>query len=129
MADLFPQLSVCGISSRMEGAAPPSEKKVKNKFGYIAPMPYLCVLNQKKMAKVIRKVFKTDTLSLHECNDGYYLYDYVVGMNISMRAKTEQDAYIEALMYYQKRLVEVKKDYKDIHEKVQNFIGQFIVED
>lgn len=29
------------------------------------------------------KAFKIDTLSLHECNDGYYIYDYVVGMNIS----------------------------------------------
>jgi hypothetical protein len=43
------------------------------------------------MGKVIRNVFKTDTLTLTECTDGYYLYDYVVGMNISMRAKTEQN--------------------------------------
>ena len=66
------------------------------------------------MSKVIRKVFKIDTLSLHECTDGYYLHDYVVGMNISMRAKTEQDAYIEALLYYQRILVEVKN-------RLQNF--------
>lgn len=75
------------------------------------------------MAKVIRKVFKIDTLSLHECTDGYYLYDTIVGMNISMRAKTEQDAFIEALLYYQKRLVEVKKDYTTLNSKVQNFIS------
>jgi hypothetical protein len=81
------------------------------------------------MGKVIRKVFKTETLSLHECTDGYFLYDYVVGMNISMRAETEQDAYIEALMYYQKRLTEVKKDFKDMHNKVYNFIEQFDRED
>lgn len=77
------------------------------------------------MSKVVRKVFKMDTLSLHECTDGYYLYDYVIGSNISMRAKTEQDAYIEALLYYQKRLAEVKKDYKVLSEKVENFISQF----
>lgn len=77
------------------------------------------------MAKVIREVFKIDTLSLHECTDGYYLYDDVVGMNISMYAKTEQDAYIEALLYYQKRLAEVKKDYKDLFDKVAGFISQF----
>ena len=56
------------------------------------------------MAKAIRNVFKIDTLSLVECNDGYYLYDTVVGMNISMRAKTEQDACIQALLYYQRSL-------------------------
>lgn len=77
------------------------------------------------MAKVIRRVFKNDTLSLHECSDGYYLYDYVVGMNIAMRAKTEQDAYIEALLYYQKRLVEVKTDYKKLNDKVESFLCQF----
>jgi hypothetical protein len=77
------------------------------------------------MSKVIRKIFKIDTLSLHECTDGYYLYDYVVGMNISMRAKTEQDAYIEALLYYQKRLVKVKADYKTLNDKVESFLSQF----
>lgn len=77
------------------------------------------------MAKVIRKVFKIDTLSLHECTDGYYLYDTIVGMNISMRAKTEQDAFIEALLYYQKRLIEVKKDYKSLNDKVESFLSLF----
>jgi hypothetical protein len=77
------------------------------------------------MAKFIRQVFKTDTLSLCELNDGYYLYDTVVGMNISMRAKTEQDAFIESLLYYQKRLVEVKKDYKTLNDKVEGFLSQF----
>lgn len=62
------------------------------------------------MSIVIRKVFKIDTLSLHKCIDGYYLYNYVVGMNLSMRAKTEQDAYIEALLYYQRKLVKVKTE-------------------
>ena len=75
------------------------------------------------MKKAIRKVFKTDTLSLHECTDGYYLYDYVVGMNISMRAKTEQDAYIETLLWYQKKLQNAKLDYKILNDKVQNFIS------
>lgn len=77
------------------------------------------------MSKVIRKIFKIDTLSLHECEDGYFLYDYVIGMNISMRAKTEQDAYIEALLYYQNKLKEVKNDYKLLNDKVESFISQF----
>lgn len=77
------------------------------------------------MAKYIKRIFQTDTLSLTECNDGFYLYDTVVKMNISMRAKTEQDAFIEALMYYQKSLKETKTKLNDIEDKVYNFIGQF----
>lgn len=50
-------------------------------------------------------------------------------MNISMYAKTEQDACIEALLYYQKRLVEVKADYKNLDDKVQSFLSQFEEED
>ena len=84
----------------------------------------------KAMAKVIRTVFKLENkLSLHECTDGYWLYDYVLGMNISMRAKTEQDAFIESLTYYQKRLAEVKADYQELNNKVQNFVSQFDKDD
>lgn len=77
------------------------------------------------MSKVIKKVFKNDTLSLHECNDGYWLYDYVIGMNISMRAKTEQDAFIEALTYYQNKLKKSKEMYDNLYNKVESFICQF----
>jgi hypothetical protein len=81
------------------------------------------------MARAIRNVFKLDTLSLTECNDGYWLYDTMVGMSISMRAKTEQAAYIEALLYYQKRLQQVKNEYKELNNKVENFLSQFEKED
>lgn len=81
------------------------------------------------MGKVIRKVFKIDTLSLHECTDGYFLYDYVIGMNISMHAKTEQDAYIEALLYYQRKLVEVKNDNIVLNGKLQRIADLFNVDD
>jgi len=77
------------------------------------------------MGKAIRNVFKNDTLSLVECTDGYFLYDTVVGMNIAMRSKTEQDACIEALLYYQRRLQEVKSDYEDLNNKVESFLCQF----
>lgn len=81
------------------------------------------------MAKATRSVFKLDTLSLIETNQGYYLYDNILGMNIAMRAKTEQDACIEALLYYQKRLMEVKTDYNDLNNKVKSFLSQFDKED
>jgi hypothetical protein len=77
------------------------------------------------MTKAIRTVFKIDTLSLHECEDGYYLYDYVIGMNLSMRSKTEQEALIEGLTYYQKRLKEVKLEYTKLSDKVENFVSLF----
>ena len=80
------------------------------------------------MGKVIRKIFKIDTLSLHETTDGFYLYDYVLSMNIAMHTKTEQEAYIEALTYYQKRLQKVKKDYKELDNKVQNFLSQVVMD-
>jgi hypothetical protein len=78
------------------------------------------------MAKAIRNVFKIETFSLVECNDGYYLWDGVVEMNISMRAKTEQDACIKGLLYYQKRLSVLKADYKDLSSKVETFVAQFV---
>jgi hypothetical protein len=77
------------------------------------------------MGKAIRNVFKINTLSLVECSDGYYLYDTVVSMNISMRAKTEQDAFIEALLWYQKSLSTAKLEYKILDDKVGSFISQF----
>lgn len=81
------------------------------------------------MGKTIRKVFKLDTLSLHECTDGYYLYDYVIGMNIAMHAKTEQNAYIEALLWYQKDREKIIKKYNLLNSKVEHFLYQFDEED
>lgn len=81
------------------------------------------------MGKAIRNVFRNENFSLTECTDGYFLYDKVIGMNLSMRAKTEQDAFIEALLYYQRRLQEVKHDYKEMHTKVMSFVSLFNEED
>lgn len=77
------------------------------------------------MGKAIRTVFKNDTICLTECADGFWLYDYVLGYNISMRAKTEQAAFTEALLSYQKQLKESKRKYKDIFDKVDDFIQKF----
>lgn len=71
----------------------------------------------------------TDTLSLTKCRDGWWLYDTTRGMNLSMRAKTEQDAFVEALTYYQRRLAEVEKSYNDLNKKVEAFVSQFVEED
>jgi len=77
------------------------------------------------MAKAIKNIFKTETLCLTECADGLYLYDTTQGMNLSMRAKSEQAAFIEALLYYQKRLTKMETDYKILNNKVNVFVSQF----
>ena len=47
-------------------------------------------------------------------------------MNLSMRAQTPQDAFVEALCYYQRRLTRVEKKYYELEEKVNAFVEQFI---
>ena len=81
------------------------------------------------MGKPIRNVFKTETFTLTECTDGYYLWDRVRQMNIAMHAKTEQGALIEGLLYYQRRCAKISKDYKELDAKVQSFLSQFNEED
>ena len=71
---------------------------------------------------VIREVYRGDTFVMHECSDGYYLYDYVVGVSISMRAKTEQDAYIEAIKYYQKHTQALVDDNLSLNSKLDSII-------
>jgi len=70
-------------------------------------------------------VFKNDnmTLSKHKDKEEFWLYDYTRGMNLSMKAKTEQQAFVEALTYYQKRLKEVEQELKTLNNKVDSFIG------
>jgi len=81
------------------------------------------------MGKVIRQVFANKTISLHECTDGFWLYDETRGMNLAMKAKTEQAAFIEALMYYQERLQKTEEDYKRLLQKVEIFVAQFTAEE
>lgn len=78
------------------------------------------------MDKTINHVQLTETLSLVERQDGFWLYDKTRGMNLSMRAKTPQDAFVEALEYYQRRLARVEKMYYDLETKVNTFVEQFI---
>lgn len=77
------------------------------------------------MGKAIRNIFKNENFILCECTDGFWLHDKELGMNLSMKAKSPMDACIESLSYYQKRLREVKYEYKILDDKVQNFLSQF----
>jgi len=73
-------------------------------------------------SKVIKHIKLTDKLTLSECKDGYWLYDYIRGMNLAMRAKSEQDAFVEAITYYQKRCAEIEQKKKKLYDSVNNFI-------
>jgi len=60
---------------------------------------------------------------------GFWLYDKTRSMNLSMRAKTETEAFAEALHGYQKRLKEVEEKYAGLEEKVDAFVSQFTEEE
>jgi len=67
-------------------------------------------------------IFKNDTITLVQCKDGFWLYDMTRRMNLAMKAKTEQEAFVNALMYYQKRLKEVEENFESLHSKVSSFV-------
>jgi hypothetical protein len=72
------------------------------------------------------------TLALSECHDGFWIYDETRGMNLAMRAKTRDAAFVEVIMYYQKRLKEIESSYACLTGRVEAFVSQFpagIVED
>jgi hypothetical protein len=77
-----------------------------------------------------RKLLETheklsETLTLSNCTNGFWLYDETRGMNLAMKAKSSTDAFVEALTYYQRRLTEVEAAHKSLTAKVDAFVGQF----
>lgn len=58
-------------------------------------------------------------------NKGWWLWDETRGMNLSMEAKSKEEALFDALAYYQTRLLKVEKDYKSLSIKVDNFLANF----
>jgi len=65
----------------------------------------------------------SETLNLAECHDGWWLYDSTRGMNLSMKAKTPEAAFTEALTYYQERLLEVEGKLNSLQTKVDAFVN------
>lgn len=78
------------------------------------------------MGKHISSTKLTETLTLSECSDGFWLYDKTRGMNLSMCAKTPQDAFVECISYYQRRLSEVENEHRKLTAKVDAFVNQFV---
>lgn len=73
-------------------------------------------------SKAIKNRKLTDTLTMSECKDGYWLYDYTRSMNLSMKVKTEEDAFVEAITYYQKRTKEVEDKLNRFDKSINSFI-------
>jgi hypothetical protein len=68
----------------------------------------------------------TPTLTLSEFHDGFWLYDTTRGMNLSMRAKTAEAAFVEALTYYQQRLHLVEMEHRVMRAHVDKFVALFV---
>lgn len=72
------------------------------------------------------------TLAISECHDGFWIYDTTQGMNLAMRAKTRDAAFVEVITYYQERLKEIESSYAGLTGSVRAFVAQLpdgIVED
>lgn len=79
----------------------------------------------------VHKISKTLTLCEFESggSKGFWLYDKTRGMNLAMRAKTERDAFVEALEYYQERLTEVEAKHRFLKVQVDAFVTKVMEED
>lgn len=77
------------------------------------------------MNKVISGTKLSNTLHLSKCTDGVWLWDGTRQMNLSMRAKSTTDAFVEAIEYYQERLTKIEQEYADLKKKVDVFVAQF----
>lgn len=79
-------------------------------------------------------ILKTATTTLskgpdNSGNKGYWLYDHTRSMNLAIRSETEQSAFLQALEYYQKRLMDVEGKLNTLQSKVDKFVSQFADED
>ena len=74
------------------------------------------------MRKAIKKDRYDETLHISKCHDGFWLYDTTRGMNLSMRSKSKDEAFFNALKYYQRRLLTVEQELNTLKGRVNLFI-------
>ena len=70
-----------------------------------------------------------DTIEVSEHKNRWWLWDTTQAMNLSMGAKSKDDAFLEALEYYQTRLTNVECELKHLKIKVNAFINAVRPED
>ena len=61
-------------------------------------------------------------LEITQQKNGFWLWDNTRKMNLSMRAPTREAAMLEAIVYYQNRLMEVEKELREITGHVNTFV-------
>ena len=81
------------------------------------------------MSKCINSYDLSDTLSIYECRDGWYLWDETRGRNLSMREASPIEAVAEALAFYQKRLKCTEYALKSLRGNVDVFVRGFVSEE
>jgi len=74
------------------------------------------------MTKQFEILFENETLSLSKDQRGFSLYDSTRGMNLAMNEKTERDAMIKCIMYYQERLSKVETEHNAMKKRLHSFM-------
>ena len=77
------------------------------------------------MGKTIKSEKLSESITLSECTDGFWLYDKTRGMNLAMRSESRELAFLSTIDYYQERLLSVESEYATLKERVDNFVGMF----
>ena len=81
----------------------------------------------------ISNVELDDHLTISECHpdsecrtNNWWLYDDRAGMNIGMREKTRDDAFVHAINYWAKRALKAELAHEQLQSKVDAFVSQFV---
>ena len=75
------------------------------------------------------EIYKDQYIQIHQCKDGYWLYDFEQGMNLAMRSETEHAAISEGFAHYQARTNNLLAENKLLKAKIESFVRQFVDED
>lgn len=83
---------------------------------------------------ILEKIIISDTINLVHIDKGHgdagwWLWDDARGMNLAIKAKSEREAFSDALKYYQRRLTDVESAHKCLSARVEAFVSQFADED
>lgn len=87
----------------------------------------------------INNIELNDHLTLSECHpdsecrtNNWWLYDDRAygGMNVGMREKTRDEAFVAAIEFWARRAMSAERKHAEIKAKVDTFVAQFVeVED
>lgn len=75
------------------------------------------------MGKLISGEALSDTLRLSNQTDGFWLWDTTRQMNLAIKVKSEREALVQALHYYQNRLQTVEGEHRALSSKVDSFLS------